>query len=162
LKIKKVREVHGKNVSDKVIMAETGINQNQLKNLKCSERSLVSSIEDFFSREEGDENSNLLDVYISDEDTLHDLIVGEEQKQYVMSKISTLSEREQSIIKMHFFDGLPVSSKEITEKLKITKQRVHVVYKEALTKLKKMIAFDLATKDVSLSEDLTMKIRDER
>ena len=162
--IKSVRKKYGKNVSDEKIMAETGINKTQLENVKCSERNAVQSIEDCFGTHDDDDNNNnnLLDIYVSDEESIHDLVVGEEQREYMMSKISKLTKREQIIITMHFFDNLPISSQQIIDKLKITKQRVHIVYQEALFKLKKMIAFDLAMKNVTLSDGLTNKINEEK
>ena len=141
-------------------MAETGINKTQLENVKCSERNVVSSIEDFFVRTDSDESNNLLDVYVSDEESMHDLIVGEEQREYMMSKISKLTKKEQIVITMYFFDSLPI--KQIIDKLQITKQRVHVIYQDALFKLKKMIALDLAMKNITLSDGVTNKINEER
>lgn len=148
-KLKKVREEHGSFVSDDTIMCKTGINRKQLSNIKLSEESFVSSIEDHNNMDEFD-NSNLLDTYVSDESGIQELIENEEQRKYIESKLSNLNEKEQMVIKMHFFDGIPVSSKDMTKTLGVTKQRTHAIYKRALEKLKKMISFDSVKTDTGI------------
>lgn len=157
--VKKIRDKYGDDISDEIIIEETGINKQQLENIKSSEVILVSSIEDFFNTDTPEESSNLLDVYVSGEDTITDLMIDEEGNKYVRAKLSELDEREQYILKMHFFEELPISSQIIIDTLGITKQRIHIIYKEAMAKLKKIIMLDLRTKDVSVSDNLSEKYK---
>ena len=79
-----------------------------------------------------DERQNPEEVY----ENLNDIKV---KKDYINSAISTLNEREKTIIKLRKFQEKSITLDELGKKLKISKERVRQIETKALEKLKKTI-----------------------
>lgn len=89
-----------------------------------------------------DENKIALhETLISDNETGFDKMTNEAIKLSIVNAISKLTEKEQNVIKMRygFEDGLFHSFSEIASKMNLSKQRVQVLEKQAIAKMKKIL-----------------------
>jgi RNA polymerase primary sigma factor len=101
---------------------------------------------DSFSKthSDGDEESyNLLDVYVpEDSESLEDLLIKEDSRNYLMEKISSLNRLEQEVIFVRFFGDVSVTCEEMGKLWGVSKQRINQVLLGALKKLRRNIERD--------------------
>ena len=86
-----------------------------------------------------DEDGNLLDVLSNDDSPNSDLLLMNESLQKEISRsLSTLTDKEQDVIKMFFGIGLthPLSLEEIGEKFNLTRERVRQIKEKGIRRLR--------------------------
>ena len=86
-----------------------------------------------------DEDGNLLDVLANDDSPNSDLLLMNESLQKEISRsLSTLTDKEQDVIKMFFGIGLthPLSLEEIGEKFNLTRERVRQIKEKGIRRLR--------------------------
>ena len=88
---------------------------------------------------ENDLMSLLEDDRANPEESFQDFNDGKIKKDYIEQAISTLNERERTIIKLRKLREKSITLDELGQKLKISKERVRQIETKALNKLKKAI-----------------------
>ncbi|PID31596.1 RNA polymerase sigma factor RpoD [Candidatus Saccharibacteria bacterium] len=100
----------------------------------------ISSLDAGLGRDEGDDDSTLSD-FIEDEDstTPEESATNQLLKEQVQSVLSTLSDREQKIVKMRFGldGGKSHTLEEVGQEFAVTRERIRQIEAKALTKLRK-------------------------
>ncbi len=90
---------------------------------------------------DGDDEDSVLGDFIEDEDTKTPEVSASEQllKEQVQSVLSTLSEREQKIVKMRFGleNGKSHTLEEVGQEFAVTRERIRQIEAKALAKLRK-------------------------
>ncbi len=90
---------------------------------------------------DGDEEDSVLGDFIEDEDTAspEESAANQLLKEQVMDVLSSLSDREQKIIKMRFGldDGKSHTLEEVGQEFAVTRERIRQIEAKALTKLRK-------------------------
>ncbi|MCB0381618.1 MAG: RNA polymerase subunit sigma, partial [Flavobacteriales bacterium] len=86
-----------------------------------------------------DEDGNLLDVLANDDTPNSDLSLMNESLQKEISRsLSTLTDKEQDVIKMFFGIGIahPLSLEEIGDKFNLTRERVRQIKEKGIRRLR--------------------------
>ena len=91
------------------------------------------------SESENDLMSLLNDERPNPEETTQEFNDGKLKKDYIEKAISTLSEREKTIIRLRKFKEKSITLDELGQMLKISKERVRQIETKALEKLKSAI-----------------------
>jgi len=94
---------------------------------------------------DGDDTNSYIDSYPSPDKPLDELISAKENRDYLLSKIETLSEREQEVIFVKYFGDSHTTCQDLGELWGISKQRISQILIEALKKLKIKIVEDNAS-----------------
>ena len=116
-----------------------------VKNLEVQNMESRLSEGDVFLNQKIDENSEndlmslLNDERPNPEETIEQLNDGKLKKNYIEKAISTLNEREKTIIRLRKLKEKSITSDELGQMLKISKERVRQIETKALEKLKTAI-----------------------
>ena len=90
---------------------------------------------------DGEDEDSVLADFIEDEDTItpEDSATNQLLKEQVQSVLSTLSDREQKIIKMRFGleNGKSHTLEEVGQEFAVTRERIRQIEAKALAKLRK-------------------------
>ena len=113
------------------IITSMGIDEEDAKN--------ISFTTNFESLDENiNEHKTFGDNIKSNDISSEEKVLNQEQVNIVLESLERLTEKEKLVVKYHFglVDGKPYSYQEIGDILKISKQRVQVIFHQALSKLK--------------------------
>ncbi len=132
--VEKVEDVltnEGENVSIKKIAEKLNIEDDKVSNV-LNAASEIQSLDMPLS-----DNSFLGDILPDDSETPVDIALKMDVKDIINTAISTLSEKEQKVIKLRFglLDGKEMSLLEIGKRFNLTKERIRQIEKRALQKI---------------------------
>ena len=131
-----LRQIHGEEPTAAQIADASGIAESKVKEL-------IALMPEVFSLDiptgEGEEGSlhNLLEDIQAPQP--FEALVRRELEHTIQTLLSTLNERQQTILRLHFGmeDGICYSLEEIGRKLQISKERVRQIERQAMDKLQK-------------------------
>jgi len=164
MKIRDLREKYGTpDLPDDLIMEEIGISKYLLSKLKDSEKVFVRSFEDFGSVDDDGTYSSLLDFYVDpDEKIVSDVAIEVEEKEYLLTLINKLNDKEQDVVLHHFYEGGYISDPILIKKHNVTKQMMNMLYHTAMEKLNKMIKADVASGKIHVPNYVIRRIEEQR
>lgn len=136
--LKDLEERLGRGVSDEELAFELGISNEELENWKNqSQNSSIISLDDYLEQGSDIKTDNKGDIGISTYDSPEHYIEKEELKASLTEAIGSLTDKEQKVISLYYFEELTL--KEISNVLSVSESRVSQLHTKALGKLKEKL-----------------------
>lgn len=136
-KIKKI-ENENSNLNENNIAKNLQIKSKYLRLIRSGQKIKMLSLDDMVSSD----NKNKFDIIESKDLNPEESLINKDLKEYFLKKIKSLKPIEKDIIIMVYFENEDSMPTVISERYKISKQRVHMIHKEALNKIKKAMKKD--------------------
>ncbi|MCP4020500.1 MAG: FliA/WhiG family RNA polymerase sigma factor [Desulfobacteraceae bacterium] len=134
--VKRIEDEKGTSATDMEVSQELGIGLNDYYNILTDiHRSSVLSLDEFIKTKKNDASSNTrFQSGIKGDDNPADRFDRKEIKLMLVQTIQTLSEKEQMVVSLYYYDELTL--KEIGEVLSLTESRICQIHTAILIKLK--------------------------
>lgn len=132
-----VQERLGRPADDEEIAQELGVNLEEFHRILCKARGVdLLSLDEFIAGSAGDsgENGKTYKSLIQGEDDPAANLMAGELRDVAASAIQTLTEKEQLVISLYYYDELTL--KEIGEVLNLTESRISQIHTKAIIKLR--------------------------
>ena len=112
--------------------------------IKCYKGQVCSidQTSNFDSYDGNDTSNSFMDICPSTEKSLDDVIIEEEDREYLIEKVKSLSDSEQKIIFAKYLGDSGATCQELAEIWGVSKQRISQILIGALKKLRKKIGED--------------------
>jgi RNA polymerase nonessential primary-like sigma factor len=150
-KIRDLETKYGESLTDKIIMDELKISAKMLKIVRSSHQVKFTSMEhweDFLDHFE-DKNQKYLTQDLEEK----------ELKEFLLKKMKELNPQESKTIYLMFFDEADVSMASVARKMGITRERVRMVMRKALKKLKIKIIQEEAQRALGMNKKVKERNR---
>lgn len=136
--VKELEDRMGRSASDDELALELGISKDELDNWKNQSKiSSIISLDDYLEQGSEIKADSGGDIGISSYDTPEHYVEKEELKKSLAEAISSLTEKEQNVISLYYYEELTL--KEISHVLSVSESRVSQLHTKALGKLKEKL-----------------------
>ncbi|MBR0221160.1 MAG: sigma-70 family RNA polymerase sigma factor, partial [Synergistaceae bacterium] len=123
-------------IKDELVMREMGVDEAEYFEVQeLASRSYVASLDEVMELEDGD--VSLEATLADDRESMLDRLVAEDDKELLMNAIKKLSEKEQQVLALYYYEGL--SLKEIGRVIGVTESRVSQIHGKALSLLRAVL-----------------------
>ena len=123
-------------IKDELVMREMGVDEAEYFEVQeLASRSYVASLDEVMELEDGD--VSLEATLADDRESTLDRLVSEDDKELLMNAIKKLSDKEQQVLALYYYEGL--SLKEIGRVIGVTESRVSQIHGKALSLLRAVL-----------------------